>query len=139
MKRVVILAGCVMAALLPLTVSARPAGRDQRERKIPLSTIATAEAAMDAWLSEAVPAHYARQTVAAMRRKLAGWIEQQEASTSNALDPSPGTLQTFRNIGEMLDHAEQEIEAADRPAARRNLEEIRSSVTGARQELAPRS
>jgi hypothetical protein len=123
--RFVVLAGCAVAASLPLNASAQSAGQDQRQRDLASSMVATAEMALDAWLAETVPAHYAERTVSSMSKNLADWISRQ------ADDPNSGALPAFRRVEAALAQAQQAIRATDRPAAARSLAEIKSATAPA--------
>lgn len=136
--RFAVFVGCLVLASFSVTASVQAAGPDQHQRKLASSMTATAEMVLDAWLTGTVPAHYAEQTVSVMRGKLADWIGQQ-ASSAQASDPDPGTLQAFQRIEPMLDRAQQAIRAADRSAAAHSLEEIKNALTQAGQGAAPRS
>ncbi|WP_162820879.1 hypothetical protein [Microvirga calopogonii] len=131
MTRFAVLASCVVVASFPLTASAQAADQDQHQRELVSSTVATAEAVLDAWLAGTVPAHYAKRTVSTMGKNLTDLIAKQQAFSSHPADSSSGTQQAFQRIGAALDRAQQAIRAADRPAAARSLEEVRSAVAPA--------
>jgi hypothetical protein len=122
--------GLALLGMLSVGACSRSESADlEQQVKEARSAAATAQMALDAWLSGEVPGDYTQPTLKAMREKLDLAADKIERAASEPPARLAITLTPMRRTSDALDQAEKAIGALDHARAAQSSVEARAAAT----------